>query len=345
MRFDFNKLNLIPIAAFAVSIAAPGAARAATPIPVMLLDGESGGTYHAWQQTTPVLKKELEETGLFQVDVVTAPPKGADYAAFHPDFAKYKVIVMNYDAPDERWPDALKAAFAAYVQNGGGLVTVHAADNAFAFWPEFNEMIGVGGWRGRTEKSGALWYFKDGKLVSEDKPGNAGSHGNRVPYALTTRDANHPIMKGLPAVWMHQGDELYNSLRGPGKNMTVLATAYSDPENHGSGHDEPILMVLSYGKGRIFHTAMGHDINSLSCVGFIVTLQRGTEWAATGKVTQKVPAVFPAADIVAYRRDIAAMDPNYKYGLNNLSNAPGGGGGRGRGTPPAAPPADTTKKP
>jgi type 1 glutamine amidotransferase len=240
--------------------------------------------------------------------------------------------VWNYDAPDERWSDALKASFEQYVKNGGGVVTVHAADNAFANWPAFNEMIGIGGWRGRTEKSGPLWFFKDGKLTSDDKPGGAGRHGNRVPFAVTTRDANHPITKGLPKVWMHQGDELYATLRGPGKNMTVLATAFSDSQLYGrggTGNDEPMLMVLSYGKGRIFHTAMGHDINALSCVGFLVTFQRGTEWAATGKVTQKIPTVFPSATVVAYRSDIAALDEHYKNGLNALTAAPAGGrGGR-----------------
>jgi type 1 glutamine amidotransferase len=291
-------------------------AQAAAPIRVMILDGESGGPYHKWQLVTPVLRKELEETGLFQVDVVTAPKWGEDFSAFRPDFEKYQVVVSNYDAPD--WPAEFKAAFDRYMKNGGGFVSVHAADNSFGHWPEYNRMLGIGGWRDRDEKSGPFWFFRDGKLVSDSSLGRAGNHGNRVPFQIVIRDTGHPITKGLPPLWMHQGDELYNSLRGPGENMTVLTTAFSDPANHGTGRDEPILMALSYGKGRVFHTTMGHDINALSCVGFITTLQRGTEWAATGNVTQKVPANFPTANSVSYRTDIAAMDPLYRNGLNGL---------------------------
>ncbi|HEX4274065.1 MAG TPA: ThuA domain-containing protein [Bryobacteraceae bacterium] len=271
----------------------------------MLLDGESAGTYHDWRATTPVLKREIEEAGLFQVDVVTAPPSTTDLSRFRPEFSKYQAIIFNYDAPD--WPADLKASFEQYMRNGGGLVSVHAADNAFAGWKEYNEMIGVGGWRGRNEAAGPFWFLAAGKLQPDASPGPAGSHGARLPFQVTTRVPEHPIMKGLPQTWMHQGDELYAALRGPGENMTVLATAHSDPANKGTGRDEPILMTLSYGKGRIFHTTMGHDVSALSCVGFIVTLQRGTEWAATGRVTQKVPVSFPTANTVSYRADIAAM--------------------------------------
>jgi uncharacterized protein len=178
-------------------------------------------------------------------------------------------------------------------------------------------MIGIGGWRGRTEKNGPYWYYKDGKLTSDPAPGPAGSHGRRTPFQIMVRE-DHPITRGLPKVWMHQGDELYARLRGPGKNMTVLATAFSDPANDGTGHDEPMLMVLSYGRGRVFHTTLGHDINALSSVDFVVTFQRGAEWAATGRVTQKVPADFPTANSVSYRTGLAAMDPGYARGLNPL---------------------------
>jgi len=309
------------VALVGVGLLGARAPRAAAPIRVLLLDGESAGAYHRWQVTTPVLKRELDETGRFQVDVLTASPAGADFSRFTQGLRTAQAVVLNYDAPDERWPADVKGAFERYVRDGGGLVTVHAADNAFPGWVAFNEMIGIGGWRGRTEQAGPLWYYKDGALQSDGSPGSAGSHGLRTPFPLDVRHPEHPIMRGLPARWMHQGDELYAALRGPGHHMTVLATAFSDPANRGTGRDEPQLMVTSYGRGRVFHTTLGHDVAALSSVDFVVTFQRGTEWAATGAVTQAVPPGFPTATIVSYRADLAAMDPLYKNGLNALDGS------------------------
>jgi len=293
----------------AILLAQPKPAQSKPALPlvkIMLLDGQSAGAYHDWQHTTPVLKKELEDSGRFQVDVVSAPASDGDFGKFRPRFESYQAIVLNYDGPG--WPTNLQDSFEQYIREiGGGLVVVHAADNAFSDWPAFNRIIGVGGWRERDDKWGPMWYYKDGKEISDPTPGKAGSHGARLPFQVTTRQVEHPIMKGLPKVWMHAGDELYATLRGPGENMTILATAFSDPANKGTGHDEPILMTVRYGKGRVFHTTMGHDIAALSCVGFITTFQRGAEWAATGKVTLKVPANFPTAEKVSTDADIAAM--------------------------------------
>ncbi len=291
----------------AVLLALWSGAAAAAPIKVMILDGASAAAYHDWKLTTQVMKRELEETHLFDVTVVSAPPANGDFSAFHPDFAQYRVAVLNYDSQD--WPVALKAEFEAYMQNGGGLVVVHGADNAFPGWAAFNEMTGVGGWRGRDAPAGPKWYYENGKLTSDTAPGAAGLHGHRKPFRLMARAPQHPILKGLPIEWMHAADELYTRLRGPGKNMTVLATAYADPANRGTGFDEPMLMAITWGKGRIFHSTMGHDAAALSCVGFITTFQRGAGWAANGRGTQKVPKTFPTADTVNYRPDLAAMDP------------------------------------
>jgi hypothetical protein len=279
-------------------------AGAAEPVRVMILDGESN-PWHDWKAATPVLKLMLDDTGLFAVEVVTAPPAGADFGSFRPDFSRYAAVILNYDAPDGRWPAPLMSAFERYMREGGGLVVLHAADNAFPGWPAFNEMIGIGGWRERSPAAGPYWYLREGRLLSDPAPGPTGSHGRRLPFRITVR-ADHPVTAGLPPVWMHAGDELYAHLRGPGRNMTVLATAFSDPANAGSGRDEPQLMALEYGKGRVFHSTLGHDLPAMSAVDFVVTFQRGTEWAATGKVTQPVPADFPGADAPRQRAGLPA---------------------------------------
>lgn len=269
----------------------------------LIVDGQNN---HNWKETTPPLKVLLEETGIFKVDVATSPAKGQPMDSFRPQFAKYDVVVMNYTG--DEWPVETQKGLDDYMKKGGGLVIFHAADNAFPQWKEYNEMIGIGGWGGRNEKSGPMVRWKNDKMVLDHSPGRGGSHGPQHAFQLITRDRHHPIMAGLPEKWMHSKDELYSTLRGPAKNMHILATAYADPAKRGSGEHEPALFTIQYGKGRVFHTVLGHAAEQLKSVGFIVTFQRGTEWAATGRVTQvEVPADFPTADTVSVRTANDAM--------------------------------------
>ncbi len=308
----------------------------AEKIKTLIVDGQNN---HDWKGCTPVLQQILEQSGRFTVDVSTTPPapprapqppKGqltpqqkaaheaalakhkaekaeleknnvAAWAQWRPKFAEYQLVLMNYTG--DKWPEVVRSSFQQFVQNGGGLVIYHAADNAFPDWPEFNEMIAVGGWGGRNEKSGPMVRWRDGKVVLDNTPGAGGTHGPQHEFIVETREPNHPIMQGLPLRWKHVADELYSKMRGPAKNLTVLATAYADPNQKGTGENEPMLMTITFGQGRVFHTTLGHGPGQLNGLGFQVTLLRGAEWAATGKVT------FPAPAAGALTSETAAVRP------------------------------------
>jgi type 1 glutamine amidotransferase len=260
----------------------------------LIVDGQNN---HNWKSTTPVMRHALESCGRFTVDVSTSPEKGKgkpdEWDAWRPEFSKYDVVIGNYNG--QEWPDEVKASFEEYVKGGGAFVCVHAADNSFTNWKAYNEMIGLGGWGGRNEKHGPYLYVKDGKLFRDTSKGSGGSHGPQHEFQVHLFGEEHPITKGMPKVWKHTKDELYDSLRGPAENIEVLAYA----ESPKSGRKEPMMMALTYGKGRVFHTPMGHADYSMKCVGFYITLQRGSEWAATGEVTIPIPDNFPKENEVS----------------------------------------------
>ena len=150
---------------------------AAAPLKVLIVNGQNN---HAWRETTPQLKKILEESGRFTVDVATSPAKGEDMSTFKPNFAAYNVVVSNYNG--DPWSAETSAAFEKYVRDGGGFVSYHAADNAFPAWKEYNEMTAVGGWEKRTtEQFGPRVRFRDGKVVLDSSPAPAAITGSACP--------------------------------------------------------------------------------------------------------------------------------------------------------------------
>ena len=274
------------------------------PIKTLLITGQNN---HNWQVSHVVLKQILENSGRFDVDFVISPEQGKDMSGFVLDFSPYQLVVLDYNG--DSWPEETNRRFLEYVQNGGGVVIYHAADNAFSKWPEFNRICALGGWEGRNENSGPYVYWKDGKLVKDSSAGPGGSHGRQHEYVLNGRDKVHPVVKGLPLKWRHAKDDLDDLMRGPGNIRDILYTAYSDKETNGSGREEPLVFTVDYGNARIFHTMLGHagatteDNIAMQCTGFQVLLLRGAEWAATGKVTQKVPKDFPTETTCSYRKD------------------------------------------
>ncbi len=307
----FRILPQLVLLCLLTAIASPAHAQAS--LKAMVLTGQNN---HGWQVLSAHYKKILEDTGLFQVDTVTSPPAESDMSKFNPEFSKYDVVVIEYNG--DPWPQRVQKSFELYMQNGGGMVYGHAVNHTFKDWAAFNEMMGIGAWGGRNEEAGPYIHWRDGKIFRDSRPGHAGECIDAHAFKVTTREPEHPIMRGLPPVWLHGKDELYSNQRGPAKNMTILATAYSDPkyeahwgvEKFGTGEHEPMVFTIKYGKGRVFGTPMGHvDARAkpgspwpaIDCIGFSTLIQRGAEWAATGKVTQEVPDNFPGEDKVNLR--------------------------------------------
>ncbi|MCU0788523.1 MAG: ThuA domain-containing protein [Verrucomicrobia bacterium] len=313
-----TRLSALALSILGLLVLSSPGLQAAEKLKALIVDGQNN--HLVWPKSTIMMKQYLEHTGLFEVDIARSrylwkaerekdylPLAGVGEAEllsepkadpdFKPDFTRYDVVISNFGWKAADWPEATRKAFEDYMARGGGFVSVHAANNSWPDWPEFNKMIGLGGWGDRNEKNGPYVYYNaDGEIVRDPSPGGCGKHGPANEFVVTIRDHTHPITRGLPDFWMHTRDECYSTLRGPAENMTILATACDSPELQAAGRHEPMLMALTYGKGRVFHTTLGHDTEAFEGVGFITTFLRGTEWAASGQVTLPIPADFPSAD-------------------------------------------------
>ncbi len=304
------------IAATAFLAASTLMAAPAAHLKALIVDGQNNHT--AWPKSTIIMRDDLIASGRFDVEIARTKytwngkqeaaflplagvgptedlPTAKTDPDFKPDFSKYDVVISNFGYQAAPWPVETQLALEKFVRTGGGFVSIHAADNCFPDWPEYNRMIGLGGWGGRNEKSGPYVYMdRDGRIVRDPQPGSCGGHGPVNDFLITLRDLKHPITQGLPEHWMHASDECYSQLRGPAENMVILATAAEPEKLREAGRNEPMLMAIGYHNGRVFHSTLGHHAASFECVGFKVTFLRGTEWAATGKVTlSEVPANFP----------------------------------------------------
>jgi type 1 glutamine amidotransferase len=240
-------------------------------IQTLIITGQNG---HDWRGTTPVLRKALEDTGRFEVRV-TEEFRGAGAETLAP----YDLVILNYyekKQPALKWGERAETALVNYVRGGKGLVVYHFSMAAFEGWDEFEKMCAAN-WR----------------------PNN-GHHSARHDFTVKIKDSNDAITSGMKATFAEPNDELYANLKWqPEGSYHLLATAWDDHALYngksnqpipGAGLDQPMLWTVKYGSGRVFVTALGHDAAAMLGAGFLSTLQRGSEWAATGKVTVPIPA-------------------------------------------------------
>ncbi len=198
---------------------------------------------HKWRQTTPVLAAALNADARLAVDVVETPafllsPKLGDYDAIVLHF-------MNWKTPDPG-PKA-RENLRAFVAGGKGLVLVHFACGAFQGWDEFASL------------AGRAW---NPKMRGHDRYGK---------FRVNITDAEHPVTKGMKG--FETTDELYTCLDGKAE-IRVLAKATSKVDKK----DYPMAFVRSYGKGRVFHSPLGHNVKAFEAAGVLELFRRGTAW-------------------------------------------------------------------
>jgi len=274
--------------------AAPGPAKTA----VLIITGQSN---HNWRGTTPLLRKALEDTGKFDVHV-TEEFRGAGPETLAP----YDLVVLNYfdrNLPELRWGDRADAALLDFVRSGKGMVVYHFSVAAFNGWTEY-EKLSAGNWR-------------------PDK----GHHSAPHNFVVEIKDQEHPITKGLKLSFPQANDELYANLRWqPAGAYHLLATANDDHALYaarrtdsrapqplvGDSANEPMLWTTEYGKGRVFVTALGHDVEQVQTPAFVTTFARGAEWAATGKVTLPIPGTMGIAAPSGAASAAASPPPIYE---------------------------------
>ena len=250
----------------------------------------------------------LEETGRFEVTVSTAPNTADSLSRtpWDPAFEEYDVVIQNTNNIQDTalcWPRSVEQRLEAYVRGGGGLYVLHSANNAFASWPQYDTIIGLG-WRPRGTGYALLLDSADHITRIPPGQGEGTNHGARFDAVIHVVN-RHPINQGYPQRWRTASMELYRYARGPAENITILSAATDSV----TGKIFPVEWVIRYGKGRVYASSMGHlwkgDVYPVSyrSIDFQTTLNRATEWLATGKVTYPVPPVFPTADATSLRAE------------------------------------------
>ena len=246
MRSVLAPLALVSIVGLGLAIATAAAQSPSTTkqVKVLVLTGNDYPG-HKWKETAPLVARFLAADPRLATSVNDDPKFLASARLFD-----YDVVVlhyMNWKSPDPG--DEARANLAKYVAGGKGLVLVHFACGAFQGWPEFARI------------AGRIWNPK------------LRGHDPRGPFTVVIADAEHPITKGLQP--FGTDDELYTCLEGD-KDIHVVVTATSKIDKK----EYPIAFVNQYGKGRVFHCVLGHDVKALSFDAVEELYRRGTAWAA-----------------------------------------------------------------
>lgn len=251
------------LAALAVGMV-PTSARAQKKVPqgakVLLLSGGQR-EHHGYRDQAFYLCGVLEDTGRHQVTIVE------DAAILEtPAMARYDLVIVSADRrdPEFKFTKGQQEALLGWVRDGHGYVSIHGADNAAPDWlPEWREMLG-----GVFSHIG----LPDGKV-------------RKGSYRIRINEPDHPVTKGLSDFDLK--DELYYHMQMKEDVKPLATTEYG-------GGTWPVAWVRTYGRGRVFHTPLGHrdfgpdKDDPLRNPSLRTLIVQGVDWVAEGSKANRV---------------------------------------------------------
>jgi len=274
-------------------------------IKVLIVEGVSN---HDWRHRVEIVRTILDKDGSFDVDVTITPSAAGDpaWTKWRPNFSAYDVVLSGYNnlGGKPSWPAEVQAAFQSYVGSGGGFYVYHEANNSFAEWPEYSNLIGLG-WRAANQGDAIIVNPDESLQIVPSGIGPDTSHGLRT-NALIKRRITHPIHNGLPMSWRAADIEIYRYARGPGPNMpnvTVLSYAL-DPTTQ---LQFPIEWVVKYGNGHSYASSYGHvwaeqaKPDGTRCAAFQTIMVRALKWLAGRDPGNTTPTDFPGTTSTSLR--------------------------------------------
>ncbi len=254
-----TKLPIIGLSlVFSVCLIQPAQAQKKVPsgAKVFLLSGGQR-EHHGYRDQAFYLSRTLENTGRFQVTI------GEDAAILEtPAIRKYDLLIVAADRrdPESKFTRSQQQAIFEFVRSGHGYVSIHGADNAAADWlPEWKDMLGgifshVGQPDGKTRKG---------------------------TYMVKIADTASPITQGLKDFELT--DELYYQ-------MQMMADVQPLATIEHQGVAWPVAWTRTFGKGRVFHTNLGHtgwkdhpDYEPLRDPNLMRLIVQGMDWVVAGR--------------------------------------------------------------
>ena len=200
---------------------------------------------HPWQTQGLEIRKSLQNSDNIEVRLAE------DIEILGTDVIfDYDVLFLNFKNYDPlKRENKAKENLVKFVNDGGGLMYFHFTGGAFENWSEFREI------------AGRVWN-------PEFRP-----HDPYQEFTVHITKPDHPIMKGIKDFRIT--DELYTCLDGD-KEIEILADAKSSED----GKMYPMAFVFTQGKGRVFHTVLGHDGKAFLAPELSILLRNAALWCA-----------------------------------------------------------------